>query len=313
MSNPNPLVICKEQISQSAVKFATSELSYEAEEVYAIQHLMKNDYLLNTAMNEPASLRLAMYNVAALGLTLNPTRGLAYLIPRSNKKGEPPKIVLDVSYRGMIALANSEGIVANAVCELVYEQDVYTFKGPTRIPDHDANVFSTSRGQVIGGYCITELVNGKIQVHNMSKADMDQIRDSSQAYSHGGGPWVDWESQMQLKSILKRAGKWWPTSTPKMAKLVEYLNVENGEGLATLQQSPKNIETMPALESDIDSKTLSFINNAVSRAVSTQSFEACKELLVNRIKDPAFLSFALQRLDEVRPVTETDYQEAVSA
>ncbi|POP51509.1 recombinase RecT [Zhongshania marina] len=310
MSNQNPLVICKDQIAQAAVKFTSSDLSFQAEEVFAMQQLMKNDYLLTTAVNDPDSLRLAMYNVAAIGISLNPVRQLAYLIPRADKKGTPPKVKLDISYRGLIALGQAEGVIANAVCELVYKQDSYLFKGPTRIPDHDANVFSTDRGEVIGGYCITELINGKVQIHNMSKADMDQIRDASQAYNSNSGPWLEWESQMQLKSILKRAAKWWPASSPKMAKVIEFLNVENGEGFVPKAVSNANQAaiTAPAKEEDVDSRTLSFINQALTRAVQSQSFEACKELMENRIKDPAYLAFALARLQEVQP-EEADYRE----
>ncbi|EIF42770.1 RecT protein [gamma proteobacterium BDW918] len=309
MSDQNPLVICKDQIAKSAVKFGSSELSYESEEIFAMQQLMKNDYLLKTAVNDPDSLRLAMYNVASTGISLNPARHLAYLVPRADKKGQPAKIKLDISYRGLIALAQSEGIIANAVCELVYEQDTYLFKGPTRIPEHAANVFSTTRGAVIGGYCITELTNGKVQIHNMSKADMDQIRDSSQAFGSGSGPWVEWESQMQLKSIVKRAAKWWPASTPKMAKVIEFLNVENGEGIATIEHQPSNRIVAPAKPEDIDSRTLGFINQALTRAVQSQSFEACGELIRERVKDPAALAYGLEKLKELQ-TQHGDYRHA---
>lgn len=304
MSNQkvNPLVVCREQIAKSLEKFATSDLSFEKEEVYAIQHLMKNDYLLQTAVNDPASLRLAMYNVAALGLSLNPTRGLAYLIPRSDKKGQPAKVLLDISYRGLIALAQSEGIVENVVCELVYEQDSYLFNGPLALPQHQADPFSTNRGKVIGGYCITELKGGKVQVHNMSRKDMDQIRDASQAASKGFSPWSSWEPQMQLKSIVKRAAKWWPASTEKMAKVIEYLNVDAGEGLPLkdVNQVKSVANVAPAVMDDINPQALGFINQALTRAVQTQSFEACKELLESRLQDPAVRAYGLTELTRLQ-------------
>lgn len=114
---------------------------------------------------------------------------------------------------------------------------------------------------------------------------------------------------MQLKSILKRAAKWWPASTPKMAKVIEFLNVENGEGLATIEQQPSNRITAPAQPEDIDTRTFSFINQALTRAVQSQSFEACGELIRERVKDPAALAYGLEKLKQLQ-IAEGDFREA---
>ena len=45
------------------------------EQIFATQLLMNNSYLLDVAKKNLSSLRLAMYNVAAVGLTLNPNQG----------------------------------------------------------------------------------------------------------------------------------------------------------------------------------------------------------------------------------------------
>ncbi len=59
-------------IESAKDKFSGSGLDFFQEQIFATQLLMNNSYLLDVAKKNPSSLRLAMYNVAAVGLTLNP-------------------------------------------------------------------------------------------------------------------------------------------------------------------------------------------------------------------------------------------------
>ena len=127
------LNICKQEIGKAITKFRGSELNYEQEEIFAMQLLMKNDYLLDTAIKNPVSLRTAMYNVAAMGVTLNPQMGLAYLIPRRLQTGALPSIVLDISYKGLLAIATESGTIIRANVELIHQNDGFTYRGPWAI------------------------------------------------------------------------------------------------------------------------------------------------------------------------------------
>ena len=82
-------------IESAKDKFSGSGLDFFQEQIFATQLLMNNSYLLDVAKKNPSSLRLAMYNVAAVGLTLNPNQGLAYLVPRRLRKNEDPKVMLE--------------------------------------------------------------------------------------------------------------------------------------------------------------------------------------------------------------------------
>lgn len=312
MNQPQNQVVQKptnqwhQAIESSKDKFSGSGLDFFQEQIFATQLLMNNSYLLDVAKKNPSSLRLAMYNVAAVGLTLNPNQGLAYLVPRRLRKNEDPKVMLDISYRGLITIGVETGAIRWAKAELVYEKDQFTYKGPAEKPEHFCDPFSTERGAVRGGYCIAELPSGGVLVEPMSKADMDKIRGASEAFKKGLGPWVDWEDQMQLKSVVKRGSKWWPKSTPRMARALQILNEENGEGLAVLSKDMATVGMLPPPPSrdEVPLTVQNTVKQLVDRAVKQNAFEACRELMESRIKNPAELSFAYSELDKAKAESE---------
>jgi len=290
-------------IASSEEKFTSSGLEFTQEQIFATQMLMHNSYLMDVAIKNPTSLRLAMYNVAAVGLSLNPNQGLAYLVPRRLKSSEDPKVMLDISYRGLISIGVESGAIHWAKPELVYSNDKkFVYKGAAQIPEHDFDPFDTDRGNVRGGYCIAELSTGGVLVEAMSKADMDKIRNKSEAYKKGFGPWKDWEDQMQLKSIVKRASKWWPISTPRMATALKILNEDNGEGLAVLANDKAVITQLPSPpdRDDVPVIVQNNIQKMLDRAVTQNAYEACRELMQSRIKDPSHLSFAISELEKAK-------------
>lgn len=52
-------------------------VSYDKESIFAMQAILKTDFAMKIANTNPASVRLAMINVASTGLTLNPANGYA--------------------------------------------------------------------------------------------------------------------------------------------------------------------------------------------------------------------------------------------
>lgn len=297
-------------------KFTGSGLDFLQEQIFATQMLMNNAYLLEVAKKNPASLRLAMYNVSAVGLSLNPSQGLAYLVPRRLNKNEDPKIVLDISYRGLISIAVDTGAILCAKPELVCENDAhFAYKGAFQKPEHVFDPFKSpqERGQVRGGYCIAELPSGGVLVEAMSRSDMDKIRDKSEAFKKGFGSWIEWEDQKQLISVVKRASKWWPKNSPRMANAQRILNEENGEGLAALAKDSASVGLLPPPPSvhDMHPSVQNSVKQLVTRAVAARAFEACKELMESRFKDPSELSFALNELEKAK--SESDLSDDLQA
>lgn len=292
-------------IEAAKEKFTGSGLDFLQEQIFATQMLMNNSYLLEVAKKNPSSLRLAMYNVSAVGLSLNPNQGLAYLVPRRLRKNEDPKIMLDISYRGLITIGVETGAILCAKPELVYENDKhFAYKGAFQRPEHVFDPFLSpkDRGVVRGGYCIAELPSGGVLVEAMSRSDMDKIRDKSEAFQKGFGSWIEWEDQMQLKSIVKRGSKWWPKNSPRMASALQILHEENGEGLAALSKDVAAVGLLPPPPSshEMHPAVLNNVKQLVTRAIAARAFEACKELMESRFKDPSELSFALNELEKAK-------------
>ena len=298
MSNIQPW---QQAIAVAERHFDNSALDYIQERVFATQQLMSNKYLLDTAIANPDSLKLAIFNLAAIGLSLNPAQGLAYLVPRYTNKQK--RVLLDISYKGLVDLAVKTGTIVWAKPELVYENDQFEFRGMSEKPLHRFNPFATDRGEVVGGYCIAEMPSGHLLVDAMSKADMDKIRDSSEAAKKGAGPWVQWEDQMQLKSVIKRASKWWPRSAPQFVKAVQMLNEENGEGLAVVAEQREaekiaNGELPPPTAEDISSTTVTMVKMVIDRAIKAGAYESCRSYFEDRISSPVEKAYAMAELEK---------------
>src|SRR5690606_16275725 len=121
-------------------------LSFEREAGFAVQALTANDYALRIAMQNRQSVINAITNIAAIGISLNPAKKQAYLVPRDNR------ICLDISYIGLMDLAMSTGTIRWAQAELVYENDAFALNGFDKPPTHTYDPFSKDRGDVVGVY-----------------------------------------------------------------------------------------------------------------------------------------------------------------
>ena len=103
----------------SAVASETG-LNFEREAGFAIQAIQGNDYMTKVAMGNRQSVVNAVTNIAAIGISLNPAKKQAYLVPRDNK------VCLDISYIGLMDLAMQTGSIRWAQAEIVYANDGFS-------------------------------------------------------------------------------------------------------------------------------------------------------------------------------------------
>jgi recombination protein RecT len=235
----NALAIIRDDIYGLRERFnalAANERLFEAEAGFAIQVLQQNDYALKIAMENRQSVINAVTNVAAIGVSLNPAKKQAYLVPRDGK------ICLDISYMGLLDLAIQSGSIRWGQSELVYEKDVFTLRGFDRAPDHDRNPFAQDRGPIVGVYVVIKTRDGDYLTTTMTLAEVYAIRDRSSAWrawteKKKKCPWVTDEGEMIKKTVIKRAYKMWPKTErfEKVEKAIDYLNGEGGEGLDDIQ------------------------------------------------------------------------------
>lgn len=227
-------------------KLSDKSMSFEAEAGFAVQAL-SSSYSSGIALGNKQSVIDAVTNVAAIGLSLNPAKKQAYLVPRGGK------ICLDISYMGLIDLAVATGSILWAQCVVVFEHDDFTLQGFDAPPLHRFNPFSTSRGNKIGAYACVKTPNGDYLTHAMPLADIYAIRDRSEGWKAGKAtPWKTDENEMIKKTVIKQAYKYWPKTSEAFKQALQYLNVEAGEGIAEINATPVRRGAPPPQEVVID-------------------------------------------------------------
>lgn len=214
---------------------ADRTLSFDREAGFAVQILGSNDFAMKTATNNRQSVIDAVTNVAAIGISLNPARKQAYLVPRGGK------ICLDISYMGLLDLAIASGSILWGQAELVRDADVFALNGFDKPPTHVFNPFSKDRGEIVGVYVVVKTSSGDYLTTTMTIDECNDIRNRSEAWKrNGSGPWKTDPGEMIKKTVIKRASKLWPKSD-RLDHAIHHLNTD-GEGLESLAAPAKPID-----------------------------------------------------------------------
>jgi recombination protein RecT len=223
-------------------------VSFEREAGFAIQQLSRNDYSMKIAMDNRQSVVDAVVNIAAIGISLNPAKKQAYLVPRDGR------ICLDISYIGLLDLAIQSGSVMWGQAELVYEQDGFSLNGFDKPPTHARNPFAKDRGAIVGVYVVVKTADGDYLTTTMQIDEVYDIRDRSSAWKawmekKKKCPWVTDEGEMIKKTVIKRAYKLWPKAD-RLDTAIHHLNTVNEEGLEVIAQENKKLGgiMIPAME-----------------------------------------------------------------
>lgn len=220
-------------------------VNYKREASFALQLLQDNDYLAGMAMSNQDSLKRAIINVAAIGLSLNPVQKLAYLVPRDKK------VVLDISYRGYVQLAIDCGSIKWAKAEVVFEKDKFALRGLGKEPLHEFNPFDKERGKIVGCYCVVKTHNDEFLTEIMTIDEILSIRDRSQSYrafveKNKSTPWITDDLEMFKKTVIKRASKMWPMTDTRENGQERFLKAID----VTNEADPVDFNQLPAPQED---------------------------------------------------------------
>lgn len=207
---------------------ADRSINFEREAGFAVQIITSNDYATKLAMQNRQSVVNAVTNIGAIGISLNPAKRQAYLVPRDGK------ICLDISYMGLMDLAMATGSIRWAQAEIVYAADSFALNGFDKPPTHGYNPFAKDRGEILGVYVVVKTADGDYLTTCMSRDEIDAIMNRSQSVKSGkSSPWKTDYGEMAKKTVVKRAYKYWP-KTDRLDKAIHHLNTDSGEGLAVL-------------------------------------------------------------------------------
>jgi recombination protein RecT len=145
------------------------------------------------------SVYTAVHQAAQLGLSFEPALGQAYLVPYGSKA------TLIVGYRGMIALTRRSGAVLSVSARVVHKADFFKFVQGTEEKIEHIPALVDDPGPVVAAYAVVHLKDGGMQFEVMSASQIDAVRARSMA--SGSGPWVTDTTEMQRKTVLRRALK----------------------------------------------------------------------------------------------------------
>lgn len=254
----NEVMTWPQLIEQVAPKFnqiATAQnlVTWAEESQFAIQAIQKNEKLSQCM---PHTVQNAVINVAAVGLTLNPALGYAYLVPESEKVKDGTgrevwvqNCSLRVSFKGLLKIATDSGSILWAKAEIVKAKDTFKYRGPCELPSHEMDAFG-DRGETVGAYCIAKTHQGDVLVDVMSAAEIAKIRGAAKQ----DGVWSKWPDEMAKKAILKRASKQWP-KTDRDDRLDRAIAVVNEyEGSEDIRQER---DITPKQEQKFEPQTIS--------------------------------------------------------
>ncbi len=272
-----------EKIVYSAESVFTSVLvdksvNFEKEANFAIQFLMASDFALEVARKNPQSVINAVTNVGAIGISLNPAKKQAYLVPR---KGA---ICLDISYMGLVDLATDTGSIKWAQADIVRSDDVFILNGIDKAPRHEFNPFAIDRGAIVGAYVTAKTADGDYLTDCMSIEELNNIRNRSESAKKGYGPWITDATEMMKKTVVKRAYKLWPKSE-RLSQAINYLNEESEEGIDFKNELPKQLTK----EKPVYSQE-SFDKNSPKWKELIEAGKKSVEEIINTVESKASLS-----------------------
>lgn len=240
MSTPDLPALVESQRQQFITVRTDKGIDFDREAGFALQILRGSDYLTGVARNNPDSLKAAITNVAAIGVSLNPAAKLAYLVPRNKT------VCLDISYMGLMDIAQSAGAILWGQAVVVREKDTFELQGIDKEPKHAYQPFG-ERGNIVGVYVVVKTDGGDYLTHSMPIAKVYDIRDRSEAWkayvrdNTKKCPWVTDPEEMIKKTCVKQASKYWP-KRERLDQAIHHMNTDGAEGI-TLKAN-----TMPEME-----------------------------------------------------------------
>lgn len=241
-------------------------VTWAKESQFAIQHFQKNDFLAKTALANPISAQNAIVNIAAIGISLNPANKDAYLVPRDGM------VCLDISYMGLLRIAQEAGSILWGQCKLVHANDTYESNGLDKAPTHKYNAFG-DRGEIVGGYCTVKTPGGDYLTEEMSVADIKKVEATSKAKN---GPWKTFWEEMARKTIVKRSHKYWPRSN-RLDTAIQALNDDEGVWVEPVM-AHKPQEEIVADDNARQQAVIDKVNALCEEMGSATDFETLKAL-----------------------------------
>lgn len=150
---------------------------------------------------------------------------MAHAVAFNNKKKDPDsgketwvsEATYMPDYKGIIDVCRRHNAIVDAYPEQVYANDEFVYYIENGQYHHRWKPAMGDRGEYLGAFCVV-LLEGRFKVVFMSKEELDHVRNKSKAKD--SGPWKTDTSEMQKKTVVKRALKLYVTD-PDVADLLD--------------------------------------------------------------------------------------------
>ncbi|WP_419156141.1 recombinase RecT [Streptococcus suis] len=243
-------------------KFRSVLNGRETQFVTSLLSIINSNSYLAKATN--TSIMNAAMKAATLNLPIEPSLGMAYVVPynRSEKQGDTwvkiNEAQFQMGYRGFIQLAQRSGQIRNINCDIVYKEEFLRYDkvyGTLHLTDEQVD-----SGEVVGYFASLELINGfrkmifwkkeKVVAHAQKYS---KTYDKSTGDFKPGTPWSTEFDAMAQKTLIKELlSKYAPLSV----ELQEAIMADNedsnvNEVKRAKDVTPKNVEIEQSAGQDI--------------------------------------------------------------
>lgn len=214
----------------------------------------------------PASFVGCVLACAQLGLEPNTTLGLAYLIPRMNRKVSPPRLEcsLQLGYMGMIDLADRAGV--DCIAYAVRKGDLFTYELglEPRMKHQLSEAPDREQQPITHAYCVSVSPSGLRKFTVLSHAQIEERRKRSPASNEG--PWISDYEPMAVKTAVRAHFKWMPKSTERTAVLAQAAAIDEAPEIGASLLSAVDPLIRDALEANglIDTEGEPAPDNSIS-------------------------------------------------
>lgn len=202
----------------------------------AVGHIRKDSRLAEAAIQNPASLMVALVECARLGLVVGDTYHLTHF---KNRETGVPDIVGMVDYRGEIELIYRTGKVDAVICEVVRRSpaaakpDQFLWRPGMLYPEHeiadDGLADEKDRGPLAGVYAYARLVSGGYSpCIVMSPSQIAKHRKMAKTDKFWGPEWPNegpWTPDMWRKTDLHKLYDNVPHSVEYMQQMIRSASV----------------------------------------------------------------------------------------
>lgn len=206
---------------------------------FALQHIANSPQLQKCSIQ---SLQSAVFNIANIGLSLNPVSKQAYLVPKWDKAAQSYVAKLEPSYVGLAKTLTDCGAVKSINTQLVYRNDFFESDLAAGWIKHTPPGFD-NRGDLIGCYSLAVLPDGKTFPEMMSLKEAHEIRERSDSYASEKtrqySPWETSFGEMFRKSVIRRLYKYLPRTgvdPVKLEKLEQAIQLDDNQYGASMNQ-----------------------------------------------------------------------------